>query len=267
MDFSRIAPIVLLLTLTTGCGGESVATATRTPAEAVAEQAGVVKISERVRLDFGETVNIAEYSESRTAGVLRLGAAASDLTTVHLRTDLTEDLKAVVPASQTTRVISVGDSGSYVQGADKVWLHYGSPTCRVLTSLDARAVLSPKVLQILAAPAPSSGEVIDSVPTVEYAGNAPQTEFGIPDTGNDPAAADQVREHYGAIEVSWQLWVGPDQLPRRARLTTVNPEPEDGMPGTITTEIDFTGWGSDVSIKPPPKKQVQEAGGCPGEAG
>jgi hypothetical protein len=287
---SRIVPTVLVITLTAGCGGESTMAA-RTPAEAVAQQAKGstgVKVTKLVRLDYGEAiptppaeddvtvpVNIGEYSESRTTGILRLGAAASDLTTTFHRTNIPEDLKDIIPddlSYMTTRAILIGNSGTYEQRADrrdvpagKAWLHHSSPECgtaaRLLGALDARAVLLPKVLQRLAAPAPSSGGVIDAVATVVHSGSAAQVEFSIPAQGDDPVMAAQLPEQSRSVEVSWQLWVGPDQLPRRVRLVTANPLAE-GVPRTAVAEVDFTDWGSDVSIGPPPKDQVHETGSC-----
>lgn len=282
---------MLLITLTAGCGGQS-AMAARTPAEAVAQQAKGstgVKVTKLVRLDYGKAiptppaddddivlVNIGEYSESRTTGILRLGAAASDLTTTYYRTNIPEDLKDVIPddlSSMTTRAISIGDSGTYEQRADrrdvpagKTWLHHSGPKCgmaaRLLGALDARAVLSPKVLQKLAAPAPSSGGIIDAVATVVHSGSAAQAEFSILAPGDDPVMAAQLLKQSRSAQVSWQLWVGPDQLPRRVRLITADPLAEEGVPRTAEAEIDFTGWGSDVSIAPPPKDQVHETGSC-----
>ncbi|MEU1728557.1 hypothetical protein [Nonomuraea sp. NPDC005692] len=292
MPLPRIAPTLLVLTLTAGCGGQDAAAA-RTPAEAVAQQAkdgAGVKVTKVVRLDYGEAiptppaedddivpVNIGEYSESRTTGILRLGAAASDLTTTFHRTNIPEDLKNVIPddlSSMTTRAISIGDSGTYEQRADrrdvpagKTWLHHSSPECgmaaRAAGALDARAVLSPKVLEQLAAPAPSSAGVIDAVTTVVHSGSAAQTEFSIPDqSGDDPVMAAQLREQSRSVRVSWQLWVGPDRLPRRVRLVTATPSPEEGVPRSAVTEIDFTDWGNDVSVEPPPKDRVHESGSC-----
>lgn len=245
----KIAPTMLVITLLAGCGGAR-ATAGPNPAEAVAQQAKgstAVKVAKLVRLDLGD------YEESRTTGALRLGSAASDLTTVYKRTNVPD---------MTTRVISLDDSGTYEQQNDSTWLHHGTPTCGTPGTLDARAVLSPEVLRRLAASPPSPGGVVDSVDTVVHSGSAPLTGFDIPATNNDPGVADQVREHYRSIEISWQLWVGPDGLPRRVRLTTANPQAEEGIPRTNVTEIDFTSWGSDVSIEPPPKDQVRETDSC-----
>lgn len=282
---------MLVITLTVGCGEESTMTG-RTPAEAVAQQAKDstgVKVTKIVRVDYGEVtiptpsteddftvpVNIGEYSESRTTGILRLGAAASDLTTTFHRTDIPEDLKGVIPddlSYMTTRAISISGTDTYEQRADrryipagKAWLHHSSPKCgmatRLLGGLDARAVLLPQVLQKLAAPAPSSGEVIDAVATVVHSGSAAQAEFSIPAQGDDPVMAAQLSKQSRSLEVSWQLWVGPDQLPRRVRLITTDLLAEDA-PRSAVTEVDFTDWGGDVSIEPPPKDQVHEAGSC-----
>ncbi|MEU4511074.1 hypothetical protein AB0G05_16405 [Nonomuraea wenchangensis] len=291
MRLPRLAPAVLVVALTTGCGGES-APAARTPADAVAGQAedsAGVKVTKVVRLDYGEAmptppsdgdgivpVNIGEYSESRTTGVLRLGTTASDLTTTYHRTNIPEDLKSVIPddlSSMTTRAISIGDSGTYEQRADrrdvpagKSWLHHDGAGCgaaaRLVGNLDVRTVLSPRVLRKLAAPAPSGGEVVDAVDTVVHAGSASQTEFAVQAPGDDPAMAAVLREQVRLTEVSWRLWVGPDGLPRRVRFVTNDPEAVEGVPRTTVTEIDFTDWGSTVSIEPPPEDQVHETGEC-----
>ncbi|MFI7422971.1 hypothetical protein [Nonomuraea sp. NPDC049684] len=258
MRLSRIAPALLALTLTAGCGGPD-ATAPRTADDLMAP------------------VGVGEYSESRTTGIVRLGTAASDLTTTFHWTDVPEDLKNLVPddlSGMTTRAISIGGSDTYEQRADrkdvpagKSWLHHSSPECgaaeRLAGILDARAVLSPEVLGRLAAPAPSSGGVIDEVATVVHSGSAAQTEFsGGPAQGGDPAMAAQLRDLHHSSRVSWQLWVGPDRLPRRVRLVRGNPLAAEGVPRSVVTEIDFTDWGSDVSVEPPPKDQVHESESC-----
>ncbi|MEU6726948.1 hypothetical protein ABZ917_24875 [Nonomuraea wenchangensis] len=288
MHLPRLAPAVLVITLATACGGQGAAS----PAEAVARQAedsAGVKVTKIVRLDYGEAmptppadgdtfvpVNIGEYSESRTTGVLRLGTTAADLTTTYHRTNIPQDLKSVIPddlSSMTTRAISIGDAGTYEQRADrrdvpagKTWLHHDDTGCgaaaRLAGNLDMRTILSPQALRRLAAPAPSSGEVIDGVDTVVHAGSAPQTEFSVQAPGDDPVMAAQLRERIRPAEVSWRLWVGPDGLPRRVRLVTTDPEAPEGVPRTTVTEIDFTGWGSTVSVEPPPTDQVHETGSC-----
>ncbi|MEV5890242.1 hypothetical protein [Nonomuraea fuscirosea] len=263
-----------------------------TPAEAVARQAedsAGVKIAKLVRLDYGPAmptpraeddlivpVNIGEYDESRTTGVMRLGADASDLTTTFHRTNIPDELKGLVPddlSSMTTRAISIDGSGTYEHRADqkdvpagKTWLHHSGSGCgmaeRAVGSLDLRAILSPKVLLKLTAPASSPGEVIDGVATVVHAGSAAQSEFQRQAPGDDPVTLAVLRERFRSMEVSWRLWVGPDGLPRRLRLEEARPATEEGMPKTSVTEIDFTGWGSDVTVVPPPGEQVHETGSC-----
>ncbi|NUR86326.1 MAG: hypothetical protein HOY71_19765 [Nonomuraea sp.] len=285
MPSSRIAPPLLMIVLTTGCGGQTA----RTPAEAVAQQAkdGTgVRVTKLIRLDYGEAIptppadddlivriDIGLYNESRTTGTLRLGTAASDLTTTYYQTNIPEDLKAVVPddlSSLTTRAISIAGSGTYEQRADrkdvppgKTWLHNNGPECgtaaRLAGTLDARAVLTPEVLRKLAAPAPSSGEVIDGVATVVHIGSAAQSDFSVSAPGDDPVMAARLRH---STRVSWQLWVGPDGLPRRFRLVAPNPTAEQGMVRSAVAEIDFTDWGSEVSVEPPPQDQVHETASC-----
>ncbi|MEO3857020.1 hypothetical protein [Acrocarpospora sp. B8E8] len=290
MALPRIAAIVLMLALTVGCGGDAVTA--RTPAEAVTQRmkdSTGVKVARLVRLDYGENVftppaeddfivpvDIGEYSESRTTGVL--GATASDLTATYYQTNVPDELKSVFPtdlSSMTTRAISIAGSGTYRYRADrqdvpagKSWLHSRNTECeqllRAIGSLGVRDLVSPEVLRKLAAPASSPGEAIDGVATVVHAGSSSQVEFGVAAPYDDPALVAQLRKRYGSIQVSWQLWVGPDRLPRRVRLTSTDPMAQDDQPETAVTEIDFTDWGSDVLIDSPPPDQVHETGTCLG---
>ncbi|NUP63528.1 MAG: hypothetical protein HOW71_15310, partial [Nonomuraea sp.] len=127
MALPKIATIVLTLALTAGGGGGDAVTA-RTPAEAVTQRlkgSAGVKVSRLVRLEYGEKVStppaqddfvvpvdIGEYSESRTTGVL--GATASDLTATYYRTNVPDEVKGVVPTDlsfMTTRTITIAGSG------------------------------------------------------------------------------------------------------------------------------------------------------------
>ncbi|MEV4179230.1 hypothetical protein [Nonomuraea sp. NPDC049709] len=289
MALPRIPTIVLLLVLTAGCGDGEAVTA-RTPAEAVTQRmkgSAGVKVTRLVRLDYGEKVftppaeddsvalvNIGEYSESRATGVL--GATASDLTATYYRTNVPDEVKSVVPTDlsyMTTRTITITGSGTYRYRADrqdvpagKSWLHGRSPDCeqllRAIGSLGVRNLVSPEVLRKLAAPAPSSGAAIDGVATVVHAGSSSLTEFAIAAPHDDPVIAAQFRKRNDLTQISWQLWVGPDRLPRRVHLTSTYPMAEDNQPKTTVTEVDFTDWGSDVLVEPPPSDQVHETGTC-----
>lgn len=134
---------------------------------------------------------------------------------------------------------------------------------RAIGSLGIRDLVAPEVLRKLTAPAPTSGEAIDGVATVVHTGSGSQAEFGIAAPQVDPAIAAQLRERHGSTQVSWQLWVGPDLLPRRVRLTSTYPMAGDNEPKITVTEVDFTDWGRDVLIDPPPPDQVHEIGTCP----
>ncbi|MEU6717440.1 hypothetical protein ABZ897_38750 [Nonomuraea sp. NPDC046802] len=287
MALSRMATIVLTLALAAGCGGGDAVTA-RTPAEAVAQRmkgSAGVKVTRLVRLDYGGKAftppaeddfvvpfNIGEYSQSRTTGVL--AATASDLTETYYRTNVPDELEGVVPTDlsfMTTRTISIAGSGTYRYRADrqdvpagKSWLHGRSSECEQLRAIGVRDLVSPEVLRKLAAPTPSSGEAIDGVSTVVHAGSSSLAEFAIAAPNDDPAIAAQSRERNTLTQVSWQLWIGPDRLPRRVHLTVTYPMAEDNQPKTTVIEVDFTDWGSDVVIDPPPSVQVHEIGTCLG---
>ncbi|NUW38855.1 hypothetical protein [Nonomuraea rhodomycinica] len=288
MALPRIATCVLMLALTAGCGDGDAVTA-RTPAEAVAQRmrgSAGVHVSRLVRLDYGEKaftspaeddvvpVDIGEYNESRTTGVL--GATASDLTATYHRTNVPDELRSVVPtdlSSMTTRTITIAGSGTYEHRADrrdvpagKSWLHGGGPRCDQMLAavgrLGLRDLVSPEVLRRLAAPAPSAGEPIDGVTTVVHAGSGSLAQLGHPAPHGDPVLAAQARERRDSTQVSWRLWVGPDRLPRRLHLTEAYPMAEAGLPRSTVIEVDFTGWGTDVLVDPPPADQVHESGSC-----
>ncbi|NUS07556.1 MAG: hypothetical protein HOV97_33895 [Nonomuraea sp.] len=170
----------------------------------------------------------------------------------------------------TTRTITIAGSGTYEHRADrqdvpagKSWLHGRDTGCEPpLRALGVRSLVDPEMLRKLAAPTPSTGEAVDGVATVVHAGSSPLTDFAIAAPNDDPATADQLRERHGATQVSWQLWVGPDRLPRRVRLTSTSPTAEDDQPETTMIEVEFTDWGADVLIDPPPPAQVHETGTC-----
>ncbi|WP_440100506.1 hypothetical protein [Streptosporangium sp. H16] len=278
-----------MLALTAGCGGGE-AVAAGTPAEAVTQRmkgSTGVKVARLVRLDYGERVftppaeddfvvpvDIGEYSESRTTGVL--GATASDLTTTYYRTNVPDELKSVVPTDlsfMTTRTITIAGSGTYRHRADwqdvpagKSWLHSRSSECeqlsRAIGSLGVRDLVSPEVLRKLAAPVPSSGEAIDGVATVVHAGSGSLGEFGDATLHDDPVVVARLREWRDLPQVSWRLWVGPDRLPRRVHLTSTYPMAENDQPESTVIEVDFTDWGSDVLVDPPPPDQAHETGTC-----
>ncbi|WP_344922097.1 hypothetical protein [Streptosporangium oxazolinicum] len=246
-----------------------------------------MKVTRLIRLDYGDNVftppaddesvvpvDIGEYSESRTTGVL--GATASDLTAIYHRTNVPDELKSVIPTDlsfMTTRVISTAGSGTYKYRADrqdvpagKSWLHGNGSECeqlsRAIGSLGVRDLVLPEVLRKLAIPAPSSGEAIDGVATVMHAGSGSLGEFGDETLHDDPVIVAQLRERRDVPQVAWRLWVGPDRLPRRVHLTLSYPTTGDEQLKTAVVEVDFTGWGSDVLIAPPPSDQVHEAGIC-----
>ncbi|MFG1948580.1 hypothetical protein [Nonomuraea sp. NPDC048826] len=175
-----------------------------------------------------------------------------------------EELEHVVPtdlSDMTTRRITIAGSGAYLHRAGQAWLHSDDPACgraaRAVGSFGVHELVSPEVLRKLTAPAPTPGDAIGGVPTVVHTGSGPQREFGDPASITDPVIAAQLNERYRLTRVSWKVWVGPDRLPLRAHLTLTGPEDGDSV-----IEADFTGWGAEVLVDPPPPDQVRKAGAC-----
>ncbi len=58
--------------------------------------------------------------------------------------------------------------------------------------------------------------------------------------------------------VSWKLWIGSDQLVRRASATAdlKTKVKDDYVTFTLTDDTTYAGWGKKVTVKAPPKSQV-----------
>ncbi|MFI7232926.1 hypothetical protein ACIBO5_57945 [Nonomuraea angiospora] len=58
--------------------------------------------------------------------------------------------------------------------------------------------------------------------------------------------------------ITWKLWVGPDDLPRRFHAIIRFTHPEGGDTYTMTMNIIYRGWGKPVRITAPPKHLITD---------
>ncbi|MEU7863671.1 hypothetical protein [Nonomuraea sp. NPDC049141] len=58
--------------------------------------------------------------------------------------------------------------------------------------------------------------------------------------------------------ITWKLWVGPDNLPRRFHAIMRFTRPKGGDAETMTMNIIYRGWGKPVKITAPPKHLITD---------
>lgn len=58
--------------------------------------------------------------------------------------------------------------------------------------------------------------------------------------------------------ITWKLWVGPDNLPRRFHAIIKFTQSEGGKAETMTMNIIYRGWGEPVKITAPPKHLITD---------
>ncbi|TMR91124.1 hypothetical protein EJK15_51730 [Nonomuraea basaltis] len=57
-------------------------------------------------------------------------------------------------------------------------------------------------------------------------------------------------------QITWKLWAGPDNLPRRFHAIMKFTRPEGGEAESMTMNIIYRGWGTPVKITAPPKHLI-----------
>lgn len=103
----------------------------------------------------------------------------------------------------------------------------------------------------------TDGGKFEGVKTTLYSGTVTATELGERQAGiffgTDDVDEMSVSWH-GPI--SWKLWVGPDDLPRRFHAVIRFTRPDDGKTETMTMNIIYRGWGKPVKITAPPEHLI-----------
>ncbi|GLX04109.1 hypothetical protein Misp03_10360 [Microbispora sp. NBRC 16548] len=198
----------------------------------------------------------------------RSGVVASDSTQKMKYSDLlkeeNEDLK---DAEKPLHAIVIGSTG-YLSGGvyasllpeGKTWLRL--PGQRPGSSSSLGEFVNPadwrSLKTVLATTkAKGPGGSVNGAKTTLYRGTITLSQLmkvspGIKDSfgglGSNPAKT----------VVSWKLWIGSDQLVRRASATadlTMKVE-DDSLTFTLSDVTTFAGWGGKVTVKAPPKSKV-----------
>ncbi|XVQ87274.1 hypothetical protein ACQP2K_07615 [Microbispora siamensis] len=198
----------------------------------------------------------------------RSGVIASDSTQKTKYSDLLkdedEDLK---DAEKPIRTIVIGSTG-YLSGGvyasmlpeGKTWLRL--PGVRPNSSSTLGAFVNPTDWRSLKAvlattKAKGPGGSVNGAKTTLYRGTitlaqlmkaSPSVKNTLASLGSNP----------GKTVVSWKLWIGADQLVRRASASADLKLKFDGDSFTFTLSdvTTFAGWGRKVTVKAPPKSQV-----------
>ncbi|MEW9526934.1 hypothetical protein [Microbispora sp. NPDC049125] len=198
----------------------------------------------------------------------RAGVGASDITQKVNYGGLLGDDESLQGLDDPTRMIVIGKTG-YISGGiyasvlpdGKSWLRVpGVTPGSALQSLGG--FVNPTDWRSLktvlgTTKAKGAGGVVNGAKTTLYRGAItlrqlikanPALKDGIAALGTDT----------GKVVVSWKVWVGSDQLVRRASTATkIKMKFEKtSVVFTVTDVTTFTGWGTKVSVKAPPKDQV-----------
>jgi hypothetical protein len=59
-------------------------------------------------------------------------------------------------------------------------------------------------------------------------------------------------------QITWKLWAGPDNLPRRFQAIMKSTWPEGGDAESMAMNIIYRGWGTPVKITDPPKRLISD---------
>jgi len=223
-----------------------------------------VRLSETLRMTFNKQTLL----DVRRTGLLRFGPSgvtSFDVTTT--ATDRTEDEKK----TETTRVIAAGKYG-YSQGVEtadlpegKKWVRftdYATPPSSL--SVD---ILNPKVLKAVLASTKDKvkGEKIDGTRTTVYRGTIDLKTLAKADKRNQSLVLLLGEITNAKDKLSWKLWLGEDNLPRRFTSSYVLLADKNGD-ATITSDTGFTAWGTKAEVKAPPAAEVIDRKNLPSEA-
>ncbi|MBP2704782.1 hypothetical protein JOL79_13260 [Microbispora sp. RL4-1S] len=198
----------------------------------------------------------------------RAGVGASNVTQKVNYGALLGNSESMKGLNDPTRMIVIGRTG-YISGGiyasllpeGKTWLRVPntSPDA-VLQALGG--FVNPtdwrNLKTVLASTkAKGAGGVVNGAKTTLYQGTitlkqlaqaTPSLKRGIASLGGDA----------GKVVVNWKVWVGSDQLVRRVSTSTdIKMKVEkSSIVFTVTDTTAYTGWGTKVSVKAPPKAQV-----------
>lgn len=172
-----------------------------------------------------------------------------------------------------TRNICIGKRGyeSYVQRdpddplpPGKTWFTYDRPPCRLVLKSGFVDLADQDTLRAVLATTTDKrpAGVYDGVRTTLYQGTITFAQLGKAKPNLRIGFRSKPTGKHGTWKVSWRLWIGGDQLIRRAWSSWR--EPNDGpnkSPGddryyAFVDDLRLSDWGMKVDIKPPPADET-----------
>ncbi|MEU4548230.1 hypothetical protein [Nonomuraea dietziae] len=170
-----------------------------------------------------------------------------------------------------SRGISIGRefySQAYVRskGGKYIWKSpstvgkwtYGRNLAGVIWGEDLINGINPGFLKLVASHGATSadGGTFEGVKTTLHSGTVT-----VPELGERQAGMTFGTEEGGSMwggPITWKLWVGPDNLPRRFHAIMRFTRSEGGEAETMTMNIIYRGWGTPVRITAPPKHLITD---------
>ncbi|MEU1877958.1 hypothetical protein ABZ470_11630 [Streptosporangium sp. NPDC020072] len=138
---------------------------------------------------------------------------------------------------------------------------YGRGFSGVVWKEDLINGINPGFLELVASNGATSsdGGTFEGVRTTLHSGTVTVPELGGRQAGMF-FGTEEGRGLWGG-PITWKLWVGPDNLPRRFHaIMRFTPDPKygGGEVETMTMNILYRGWGSPVKITAPPKSLLTD---------
>ncbi|MFI7058564.1 hypothetical protein ACIBLB_41515 [Streptosporangium canum] len=171
-----------------------------------------------------------------------------------------------------SREISIGRefySQAYVRSKDGKYIwkspstvgkwSYGRNLAGVIWGEDLINGINPGFLKLATSRGATSadGGTFEGVKTTLHSGTVTVPELGERQAGMFFGTEEEGGSWSGPI--TWKLWVGPDNLPRRFHaIMRFTPKYGGGEVETMTMNIIYRGWGTPVKITAPPKHLITD---------
>ncbi|PZG20505.1 hypothetical protein [Nonomuraea aridisoli] len=135
---------------------------------------------------------------------------------------------------------------------------YGQNLAGVIWGEDLINGINPGFLQLVASHGATSadGGMFEGVRTTLHSGTVKVPKLGERQAGMTFGTEEE--EFVWGGPITWKLWVGPDDLPRRFHAILRFTPPEGGDVDTMTMNIIYRGWGKPVKITPPPEHLITD---------
>lgn len=102
----------------------------------------------------------------------------------------------------------------------------------------------------------ADGGTFEGVKTTLHSGTVMVPELGERQAGM--TFGTEREDGFWSGPITWKLWVGPDNLPRRFHAIIRFTRAGEGDPETMTMNIIYRGWGTPVRITAPPKQLITD---------